>query len=369
MFSNEASRGRMGVLKKLTEAPLTECENAASFLQSNFWGAFKASFAWKPYSFCVEWADFDEKTPFLAMYRKPAAGMGFVYVPWGPELPDSFPMDSETRTAALTETALAMRPFLPKDSAFVRFDPAWFSCADEKPPEILKPFSRAAADIQPPDTVIIDISPPLDIILAQMKPKWRYNIRLGCKKTRVFRADADGLDAFYALFKETALRDGIAIHGIAYYKRLFELAAVENSVDLRLYLAEAESRPLAGIITLFRGKTASYLYGASSNVNRNLMAAYALQWQAVQDAKAAGCLCYDLFGIPPDASPAHPMAGLYLFKTGFGGHIIHRPGSWDYAYKVTHTTLFHAAEKLRKMAFNARKRQPRRSGHVETNGK
>jgi lipid II:glycine glycyltransferase (peptidoglycan interpeptide bridge formation enzyme) len=368
MLSQKTCRGSE-VLKKLTETPLSECKNAESFLQSDFWGAFKASFEWKPYSFCVEWAGFKEKTSLMVIYRKLAAGMGFVYAPWGPELPDSFPMDSETRTAALTETALAIKPFLPKDTAFARFDPAWFSCADAKPPGILKPFSRAAADIQAPDTVIIDISPPPDLILAQMKPKWRYNIRLGCKKTRVFRADADGLASFYALFKETALRDGIAIHGIAYYKRLFELASAENSVDVRLYLAEADAKPLAGIITLFRGKTASYLYGASSNVNRNLMATYALQWQAIHDAKAAGCLCYDLFGIPPDASPARPMAGLYLFKTGFGGRVIHRPGSWDYAYKAAHTALFHAAEKLRKMAFNARKRRPRRKLPVGTNGK
>jgi lipid II:glycine glycyltransferase (peptidoglycan interpeptide bridge formation enzyme) len=333
-------------LTNLTPAPLAACAGAASFLQSDFWGEFKAQFAWTPFPFRAEWCG--PKTPLLALYRTLTAGIGFAYVPWGPELPDGFPADDAARTLALHETAEALRPFLPRNAAFVRFDPAWHSAENDVRPTILRPFTRAAADIQAPDTVILDLTPPLDTILAQMKPKWRYNIRLGCKKTHVFRADKAGLDTFYALFTETAHRDGIAAHEAGYYGRFFDTAASKTGIDARLYLAEADDRPLAGIITLFRGKTATYLYGASSDVNRNLMAAYALQWQAVRDAKEAACEEYDLFGIPPDASPGHPMAGLYPFKTGFGGRIIRRPGCWDYAYNPLYASLFRLAEKLRK---------------------
>jgi lipid II:glycine glycyltransferase (peptidoglycan interpeptide bridge formation enzyme) len=343
-------------VKSLSKSPLSLCESAGTFLQSDFWGAFKASFSWTPFAFRVVWQNGEEKT-LLVLHRPLAVGMGFAYVPWGPELPGAFPGDNAARTGALHETAEALRTFLPRNTAFVRFDPAWFTCENEPAPAILRPFTRAAADIQPPDTVLIDLNPPHDQILAGMKPKWRYNIRLGCKKTRVFRADAEGLGVFYDLFKETARRDGIAIHGIVYYKRLFEMAAVKPGLELRLYLAEAGQKPLAGLITLFRGETASYLYGASSGENRNLMGSYALQWQAMRDAKESGCTAYDLFGIPPDASPGHPMSGLYLFKTGFGGRIVHRPGSWDYAYKPLAAGLFGTAEKARKMFRDLRKRK------------
>jgi lipid II:glycine glycyltransferase (peptidoglycan interpeptide bridge formation enzyme) len=238
------------------------------------------------------------------------------------------------------------------------------------PPALEKPFKRAAADVQPPDTVLVDLSRPTETILGEMKPKWRYNIRLAEKKgVTVRRADEAELPVFYTLFRETAKRDGIAIHSLDYYAGLFSLcreyregalAGVlpDRSVrpDIRLYIAAEGGEDLAAIITLFRGTKAVYLYGASSDHKRNLMAPYALQWKAIEDARAAGCLEYDLFGIPPRDDPKHPMAGLYRFKTGFGGTIIHRNGSWDYPYRPVMKSLFEAAEALRKQLRSMKKR-------------
>jgi lipid II:glycine glycyltransferase (peptidoglycan interpeptide bridge formation enzyme) len=75
---------------------------------------------------------------------------------------------------------------------------------------------------------------------------------------------------------------------------------------------------------------AYYLYGASSSSNRNAMATYALQWEAIQIAKSKGCVDYDMFGVAPRPDPHHPLYGLYKFKLGFGGKLYHSIGSWDY---------------------------------------
>jgi lipid II:glycine glycyltransferase (peptidoglycan interpeptide bridge formation enzyme) len=169
---------------------------------------------------------------------------------------------------------------------------------------------------------------------------------------------AEELDIFYSLLKETAQRDGIAVHNIDYYRTLFEICdSKKNGLKLRLYTASHENDTLAAIVVLFRGKHATYLYGASSNNKRGLMAPYALQWKAMQDAKEIGCLYYDLFGIPPDDNPSHPMSGLYRFKTGFGGQIIHRAGSWDYPYRPLFYYLFKFAEGLRKKLMNFKKKR------------
>jgi lipid II:glycine glycyltransferase (peptidoglycan interpeptide bridge formation enzyme) len=284
-------------------------------------------------------------------------------------LPGAFPGEPGPRNAALLELALSLKAFLPKDTAFIRFDPPWYSedaAAAEAPAAGAAlppaPFTRASADVQPPDTVLIDLSGGEEALLAGMKPKWRYNARLALKRgVLVRRAGEEGLQSFYALLEETALRDGIAIHGIEYYRTLFTHSrswVSSPAPDIRLYLAEYGGDVLAGIITLFRGREAVYLYGASSDRKRNLMAPYALQLKAMEDARLAGCVKYDLFGIPPGEDPDHPMAGLYRFKTGFGGRIVHRIGSWDLAYRPLAYRLFRVAETLRK---NLRKLKKKRA--------
>jgi lipid II:glycine glycyltransferase (peptidoglycan interpeptide bridge formation enzyme) len=153
------------------------------------------------------------------------------------------------------------------------------------------------------------------------------------------------------LYEETSLRDKIALHPQSYYKTVFEKSSAYPGITLTLYLAEHESDVLAGIIVLRNGRQAVYLYGASSNIKRDLMPAYGLQWRAIKDSLQAGCSEYDFFGIPPDDNPAHPMHGLYRFKTGFGGRIEHREGCWDWAASSIFYGLYRRAESLRQWYF------------------
>ena len=284
-------------------------------------------------------------------------------------MPARFPHDRDSRDRALAELAPALRPFLPRNATFIRFDPPWFGPDGEAAQNSPPTFRRAAADIQPPDTVVVDLTPPARDILASMKPKWRYNIGLAEKRgVTVSESLGEARDlerdigVFHGLLAETAERDGIAVHDVGYYRALFDeygRPAGDSGggvpAGLRLYTARHEGECLAAIVVLCRGERATYLYGASSNAKRNLMAPYALQWRAMLDAKAAGCTRYDLFGIPPNEDPGHPMAGLYRFKTGFGGSVMHRPGSWDYPTRPVPYALFSAAERLRKKLRDRRK--------------
>jgi lipid II:glycine glycyltransferase (peptidoglycan interpeptide bridge formation enzyme) len=352
---------------KIEKTDLAACENADSFLQSAMWGRFKSRFGWQAQAFIADWEHGGAK-PLLVLSRRIAPGLGMAYVPWGPELPADFP--DELRNKTLVELASALKSFLPRSTAFIRFDPPWFTTNSDHSSFFIphSSFKRASADIQPPDTVLIDLTLSPDALLAAMKPKWRYNIGLAEKHGIIVSCnDEQSIGIFYQLLSETAARDGIAIHSIEYYRALFEECKTTQKTPsstihyplptTHLYTATHENDILAAIVVLFRGKEATYLYGASSNVKRNLMAPYALQWKAMQDAHAYGCTVYDLFGIPPDEDPDHPMAGLYRFKTGFGGRIIHRPGSWDYPCKPLLYALFKQAEHLRKKIRDRRKRR------------
>jgi lipid II:glycine glycyltransferase (peptidoglycan interpeptide bridge formation enzyme) len=341
-------------LKSLNPAELAACDGAASFLQSAFWGTFKARFGWTAHAFLADWGEWGER-PLLTLRRSLGLGVSFVYIPWGPELPE---MDAASHQAALEELSRALRPFY-RDSAFIRFDPPWYTCGAETfPPALEKPLTRAAVDVQPPDSVLVNLNRPAATILESMKPKGRYNIRLAAKKGVAVRlAEETELPVFYRLFQETARRDGIAIHSFDYYRTLFSLSReAQSGQELRLYIAGEGGEDLAAIIVLIRGPQAVYLYGASSDSRRNLMAPYALQWKAMEDAQSAGCLEYDLFGIPPRDDPSHPMSGLYRFKTNFGGTIIHRCGSWDYPCRPAVSSLFNAALDIRKRLRSFKKR-------------
>ncbi|MDR1306975.1 MAG: peptidoglycan bridge formation glycyltransferase FemA/FemB family protein [Treponema sp.] len=400
-------------LISLRPAELSVCTAAASFLQTDFWGGFKGRFGWAALAFTAEWLTGTAAAglppaggppqsggetavlPLLVLHRRLGPALSFAYVPWGPELPAGY--DAAARNVSAARLAAVLRGLLPRDTAFIRFDFPWYcettpalapepvppvssagraAAGECSPPE--KPFRRAAANVQPPDSVLVNLAPGEPAILGAMKPKWRYNVGLAEKKGVQVRIAGSSspvrqeLETFYGMYRETAARDGIAIHGIGYYAALFEEAAKYVlppgcRPDTRLYIASHEGEDIAGIITLFRGREAVYLYGASANRKRNLMAPYALQWRAMRDAKTAGCVYYDLFGIPPedpDINPHHPMAGLYRFKTGFigggeGGVIIHRPGSWDYPCRPLAWALYSAAEKARKKIRDMRKKKPR----------
>jgi lipid II:glycine glycyltransferase (peptidoglycan interpeptide bridge formation enzyme) len=368
---------------KLSASTEGERSEDSSFLQSDFWGDFKAQQGWTPLRLAYEGNA--GRGRILILVRRLRGGACFAYAPHGP---DAEPAEGE-RAAFLAELAEAARPFLPKACMFLRFDPPWHAIeeidggeggdrpptgAEKLRPRVGPPLVRAVADVQPPDTVLVDLRPSEEAMLAAMKSKWRYNVRLAEKKGVVVEAAGiEGIPAFYELYRETARRDRIALHPEGYYSRLFSLAAERGgsgrggAPDLRLWIARSEGRALAAIITLFSGEEAVYLYGASSDEKRNLMPAYALQWAAMRAAKAAGCSRYDLFGIPPSADPDHPMAGLYRFKTGFGGVIAHRAGSWDYPLARLPYAAFRAAEGLRTWYFKDFKKRLKSRGAKKTN--
>ncbi|HQO66233.1 MAG TPA: peptidoglycan bridge formation glycyltransferase FemA/FemB family protein [Spirochaetales bacterium] len=342
---------------------LTENQNAIApvFLQSRFWADFKVEAGWSYVRYDARLDDGPYAGSIFTltvMERGLGVGFRFAYVPHGP----SVALEPAGRTELLVALAKALRGLVSGSCLFIRFDPAWYEAEDASgeassdrlatpPRPVFSAPLRKASDVQPPDSVVLDIARPDDDLLAGMKPKWRYNIRLAEKKgVTVASEGAGSLGEFYALYEATAARDRIAIHPASYYERLFGLevaGSAEPKPDIRLWMARHEGLALAGIVTVFYGDEATYLYGASGNEHRNLMPAYALQWAAVKAARDAGCRSYDFYGIPPTDDPKHAMSGLYRFKTGFGGEIRHYAGAWDYVLRPAAYAAFRAAERAR----------------------
>ncbi len=353
---------------------VTPADNPAGvyhFLQTPFWAQFKAAHGWKAYRFNWQ-ATAADGTAFSGsvslMVRQFARLFSIAYIPLGLELPENAPCTvfDAAYQDLLASFASAVRPLLPKNLFCIRMDPpVEFTELEAKEnwlSSLHRPLKKSPTDIQPPDTVLLDIRPEPEALLAAMKPKWRYNVKLAEKKgVTVEKCGVDAtaitaaIDDFYGLFEETASRDGIAVHAKSYYKDILERgAAAEKAgepVRVTLYLAKYDGKPIAGIITLFTRTEAVYLYGASSNQHRNVMPAYLLQWTAIQDARAFGAQVYDFYGCPPTDDEHHPMHGLFRFKNGFGGQLTHRAGSIDYPVKKVVYGLYITAEKFRAFWF------------------
>jgi lipid II:glycine glycyltransferase (peptidoglycan interpeptide bridge formation enzyme) len=196
-----------------------------------------------------------------------------------------------------------------------------------------------ADTIQPPRTIMVDLRPSADEIMAAMKSKTRYNIRLSARKgVTVREGSADDIPIFNRLMIDTGQRDSFGTHAPEYYRDAFQLFAPQNAT---LLIAEYEGRPLAASFITAFGKTGSYLYGASGNEERNRMPTYAVQWAAMRWAKERGCTQYDLWGIP-DAEEEQLEAEftergdglwpIYRAKRGYGGRIQRTVGAADRVY-------------------------------------
>mgnify|MGYP001287495036 FL=1 len=110
--------------------------------------------------------------------------------------------------------------------------------------------------------------------------------------------------------------------------------------------AEKDGIPLAGCIIAAYGKHGYYMYAGSSTVMRECMPNYGIQLEAIRWLKSQGCETYDLMGVPPNRDPNHSMYGLYTFKTGLGGSLVHYTGCWDWPLDDEQYILFRNAENL-----------------------
>jgi len=199
-------------------------------------------------------------------------------------------------------------------------------------------FRLSHHNIQPPRTLVVDLMGTEEQILARMKQKTRYNIRLARRKGVVIRQTRD-INTFYQLMEVTSERDAFGIHSKMYYQYALDL--FEPRGNCALFFAEFDGQPLAGLMVFVHGKRSWYLYGASSNKNRHLMPTYLLQWKAMQWAKAMGCSEYDLWGVPDEPYETlesnflernDDLWSVYRFKRGFGGELHRSVGAWDRVY-------------------------------------
>ena len=318
------------------------------FLQSEEWRKFQESFGRKTFNVfsLQELNSWNSKNLALGGFwaniiehSLPIAGRYF-YIPRGPIV--NYPEPNREITELIS---LAKK----ENAGWIRFDADNSNILDI----ISKNFrvKKAPHDMQPRELLIINITKPEEELLVGMKSKTRYNIKVAQKHNVKISINQKHLDEFIKLVKITARRDKITPHPDEYYRKMFKTIPEKN---LKLYLAEFEGKIITANIVIFYGKVATYLHGASDNDYRNVMAPYLLQWQAILDAKAAGCEKYDLGGISTNYESntniriTNNWGGITRFKTGFSitTKPLKLPGSYDIVINPFKYNLYRILQRI-----------------------
>lgn len=301
--------------------PLVQASPTSGVMQSLSWAAFKQARGMEVMHLLVE--DAGELIGGALAYRAAdPRHPNLITMPEGPVLPWDQPERARSGLRAMRD---ALRDLVP-DAVGLRIEPL----LPAPRPALLRDWGRAPVDQLAPETLWLDVRPAPTAVLAQMRPKGRYNIRLAARRGVVTRStlDAQAIPAFYALLEEAGERDDFYVEPIDYFNDLLRILGPAGHAQI--LFAERDAEPLAAMLLITYGQRAVYLYGGIATRQRNLMAGYALQWAAINAAREAGCAIYDFYGYESSGDPDHQFAGFSRFKRAFGGTPVAFAGAHDF---------------------------------------
>lgn len=313
----------------------------AHILQSWEWAEAKKQNTWSPLFFVWQDHQADPKAAVLILKRQiNLLGLRFsvLYAPKGPVLDWD---DLELASQVISD----LQNLSKKNKAiFLKIDPdvllgTGIPGTDEGQPspkglsfqKMLQEqgWQYSQDQIQFQNTVLLDLTQSEEDLLAAMKQKTRYNIRLAGRKGVVVRqGQISELPMLYQLYAETAVRDDFVIRHEDYYLKTW--ADFLNAGMAKILIAEVENQPVAALILFVFNKVSRYMFGMSTEAYRELMPNYLLQWEAIRLSKQLGCHTYDMWGAPDTFDSKDSMWGVYRFKQGFNGLTARHIGAWDF---------------------------------------
>jgi hypothetical protein len=174
---------------------------------------------------------------------------------------------------------------------------------------------RAIARNVPEGTLLLDLRPSEDELLARFRKMTRYEIRRAWRSVIDVRRGTKRSDAaaFYNVYFKRAQEKGF---NVVEKDVFFNLAdSIFDNDRGALFLSEKDSELLCGAFVLRTGSRVHYVYGAMDKRRAGgLPVGYPSLWAAIKWAKSTGATEFDFGGYAADGD-----AGVRQFKRGFGG--------------------------------------------------
>jgi lipid II:glycine glycyltransferase (peptidoglycan interpeptide bridge formation enzyme) len=293
-----------------------EATPGTGFMQASWWADFRAPVGYEYFGVTLKDQDTIVAGALVAKLSY-ARGSCFYYIQDGPVLPGD-----EAAASGAFETILGIvekhRKAEQQTVSHLRIEPRW-----RRLPGFVQGFHQVPAFsddyMEPRNTLCIDLRLPEEAILAQMKPKGRYNIRVAQRHGVAVVEDTSekGLADFLRIYRRMAGRQRIGGKPPGYFRAMVSLLSSGRKISL--FFAEHQGRRLATALVVYFGRTATYFFGGSLALHRDAMAPYLLHFEIMRNARARGYEWYDLWGIAPENEPDHEWSNISIFKRKFGG--------------------------------------------------
>jgi lipid II:glycine glycyltransferase (peptidoglycan interpeptide bridge formation enzyme) len=303
-------------------------------LQSWAWGEFKEKTGVK----VIRLGAF-EKEKLKASYQitvhpLPKVNYNILYFPKGP-LPDKVMLEALKKLGEKEKAVfIKMEPNIRENSDVEKF--------------LLENGCQKGKSLFTPYSFQMDLRQSEEQILAGMKPKTRYNIKIAQKHGVEITEDnsPEAFEHYLRLTRETTQRQKFYAHTEKYHRQMWE--AINESKMAHLFLAKYQNQVLAAYIFFIFNNILYYPFGASTRENQNVMAIYSLMWEAIKFGKKSNCQTFDMWGaLNPDPNPNDPWFGFHHFKEGFGGELVKFIGTYDLVINPPLYQLFNLANKFR----------------------
>lgn len=198
-------------------------------------------------------------------------------------------------------------------------------------------FQPGWLDIAPTATILLDLTPDFDQILARMKRQTRQNIHRSAREGIVVReGNQDDLPAFYHLHLTTSQRQKFSPYPEQYFTSMWRSFAPHNYI--KLIIAEFESEPVSALLLIPFGDTVIAKTLGWSGQYAERRPNDAVFWASIQWAKTHGYRCFDFEGIDRRGAeimmsgqplPENLQHSPDFFKLGYGGLVSLPPKPYD----------------------------------------
>lgn len=246
--------------------------------------------------------------------KLPLVDVGVAYIRWGPLW---HLQNSETSLETFRQAIRALRnEYACRRGLVLRLFPILF---DDDAPCFLSILREEGLSLsgaeQRSRTMLMDLSRELRDLREGLRPHWRRELKIAERNgLEIVEGVEDELfETFIKIYREMVsrkrFREGNDINQFRVIQRL-----LPEKFKMKIMLCRSNGKVCAGLVCSAIGRTAIYLFGATSNDGMRSRGSYLLHWNLIERLRQNNVSRYDLHGIDPVRNP-----GTYKFKSDLAG--------------------------------------------------